>query len=145
MIFAFLALFFLYIWWLSDQHLKANFNPYLKWSALFVIGIIFFVEIYMFIETERFYKAKAVGGDLGIAYSFFDNATNTTRETTLYAKQDEDSGTVMAYHWAEYEIMPIVTGMIEPLLTFVALTFILQYLWMIYYYNMKGGKEDDKL
>jgi hypothetical protein len=145
MIFAFLAMMFLFLWWLSDKHLKDKFNPYLKYSSLFVIIVIFFVELYMFIETERFLKAKEIGGDLGISYSYFNNATNLTVETTMYAKQDIDSGTIMAYHWTEYEAMPIITGMLQYLLMFVGFTLLIQYLWMVYYYNTYGKKEDDTL
>lgn len=147
MILLYLGLFFGFIWWIANANLKENFNPYLKYSALFFIAIFIATDIYLFIETDRFYIAKSIGGDNGITYSYWNDEMNTTTETTLFGRQDEDSGTIMAYHWAEYEVMPLLIMMLPYVALFVAAMFGLQYLylwWRTTYYDGSGAKGKDK-
>jgi hypothetical protein len=147
MIFLYLGLFFGFIWWIANTHLKEQFNPYLKYSAIFFIAILIATDVFFFIETDRFYKAKAVGGDLGIGYSYYNNGTNLTVVHTMYAKQDEDAGTVMAYHWAEFGVMPYIVMMLPYVAMFVAVTLALQYIyltWRASYYGISKTKEKDK-
>lgn len=147
MIFLLIGLFLGLIWYIADKSLKERFLPYLKWPSLFVIILMVSTDIFFFVEMERFLKAKAVGGDNGIAYSFFDNNTNLTVQHTMFAKQDQDSATIFVFHNIEYAIMEIILQYWELIAIFLGTVFVLQYLYIVYYnalYNKKQEFDDKK-
>lgn len=132
MILFYFGLLLLFIWWIANKALGDNFIHVLKYSTLLFIAIFIALDAFMFIETERFFKAKAIGGDLGITYSYFNNNTNSTVTTTMYGKQTDDSANIMAWHFSEFTVMGIFTYALPFLAIMIIGSFILQYLWIWY-------------
>jgi hypothetical protein len=142
MIFLYMGLFFLGLWYIADKGLGKKFISYLKWSSLLMIGLLIAVDLYFFVETERFLTAREAGGDLGLGYSYFNNDTNLTVETVMYGKQTVDSGTVMAYHYAESGMMELLVQMLPEFAIFLGSVFILQYVYLLYMSVMHPGQEE---
>lgn len=141
MIFMYAALLFALIWYISDKSLKERFIPYLKWGSLIFIGVLACTDAYFFIETARFYDARAIDNTNGVSYSWYNNVTNTTVTHSMYAKQDIDSGTILAYHAMEMWVMEDIVGLMPYLAIFCAATLAIQFVIILYSnaINGKGG------
>jgi len=54
MLFLFLAILFGFIWYAMVKELKSEFNRYLKYGSLFLIVLLVAIDLFMFIETNRY-------------------------------------------------------------------------------------------
>lgn len=147
MILFFFGLLLLFIWYIANRALGDSFIHVLKYSSLLFIAMFIAFDLFMFVETERFYKAKAIGGDNGIQYSYFNNVTNLTVTTTMYGKQTTDSADIVGYHFAELTALAIFTYAMPFLAIVIIGSFIIQYLWIWYLtttgqMSKKRGKDD---
>lgn len=139
MILILFGLLLLYFWFLAQKAWGERFIGYLKWSSLLFVLILMAFDAFMMVQTQQFYEARKIGGDNGLAFSYFNNVTNTTVQTTMFAKQDQDSGEVMAYHWTEYAVMSIFADYMSYIGIFIAMAMVIQYLWLAY-----KSSQDDK-
>lgn len=125
--------------YLADKYYNDKFLPYLKYGGIVFVGILFAFDIFMFIETDRFIKTREAGGDLGLEYSYFNNVTNLTVSTSMYAKQTIDSGTIVAYHYSEYSVIQYFNMALPYLAIFLSTALVLQYV-LIFYLRAKNGE-----
>lgn len=112
MIFLMFALLLYGIWYISNKYLGKRFEGYLKWTSLAVIIFFAIFDINMMIETWRYVEVQRIAPN-GIVYT--DPVTGVS--TRMYGAGTEDSGTIMAYHYAEFAIWPIFTGLLPLVFT----------------------------
>jgi hypothetical protein len=122
----------LYFWFLAQKAWGEKFIGYLKWSSLLFILILIAFDAFMMLQTQQFFEARKIGGDNGLAYSYFNNNTNLTVQTTMFAKQDDDSGEVMAYHKVEFAVMSIFAQYQTYIILFITLAMVIQFGWIVY-------------
>lgn len=68
MLYTYFALLFGFIWFIADKELKDSFNKYLKYSSAFFILLMIAIDLFMFVETERYLHANEYN-DSGLVFS----------------------------------------------------------------------------
>jgi hypothetical protein len=93
----------------------------------------------MMIETSRYIDVQSISPGTGITFSYFSNETNSTVVTTMYGRQTDDSGAIMAYHYTEFMVWPILTGLLQYVFYFISGMIVIQLL-SLWYDTYRGAK-----
>jgi hypothetical protein len=131
-----------FLWYLADKSLKNNFLPYLKWPALIFAMYFIGFDIYYNMEYNRIIEIDMVH-DNGILYTHWDNNTNTTQETRLYAVQGYDRGVIFSYFKSEYELNSLFGGLLGPILLLCIFGLVTQTMMIIYNNYKNGGNNEN--
>lgn len=137
MIFIILGLFLAALWYVADKQLGARFESYIKWPALAIIVFFLIFDVNMMLETSRFIDVR-VANPAGIEYV----DTNLSVTTVMYGQHTEDTGTIMAYHYSELAIWPILTGLLPDLFLAIGGYMVLQ-MMMLWYDDYRGVKREN--
>ena len=129
----------LLLWYLADKNLKNDFLPYLKWPALLFALYFIGFDLYYNIELNKIIEIDKDHAN-GLLYSHYDNATNTTMETRLYALQGYDRGEVFSYFTAENQLNSMFGGLLGYMLLLCIFGLIVQTLMILYGRFMRGEK-----
>lgn len=102
MIFIVFGLMLFGLWYVTDKKLGSNFKSYLKYPSLAVIVFFVLVDINLMMETNQYIATQKYAPN---GFTYVDPTTGTT--TRLYGAATTDSASVMAYHYAEFEVWKI--------------------------------------
>lgn len=133
MIFLILGLILFGIWYVTDRTLGERFNQLLKWLSLGVIIFFVLFDINLMFETSRMIDVREAN-PLGISYT--DPNNNVT--TTVYGSQTVDTGTVVAYHYLEFSLWPVFTGLLPAAFIGIGGMIVIQIMSMWYDAYIKG-------
>lgn len=90
-------------------------------------------------------QVETTDSSINTAYLYLDELKLTNPITNkMYCSNTTDTGSIMAYHYAEYEIMPLFVNMLPYIAIAVGFGMVIQYILFLYKTAQYGSEYDNE-